>query len=138
MSAGESKAFNMLLKGLEGHRRTLTEKRRRFTKNLVTQTNDESISGMPDVVDVAKVISQTNGAELFIDQLTNDLRSDASRLGEPKAVRNAFALVLDRVKYIGIEGGKSGSAEITAEHLHSIAEILLASSVAVALRDGDL
>lgn len=131
----ESKAFRMLIEGLEGHRRALTDQRRRYTKNLVTQTNEESVSGMPYVVNVAKIISLANGAELFVDQLTNGLRTDAPKVGEGRAIRNALASILERVKLIGSD---SANVEVSAEQLYTIAQFIMDSAVAVELRDGDL
>lgn len=131
----ESKAFRMLIEGLEGHRRALTDRRRRYTKNLVTQTNEESVSGMPYVVDVAKTISLANGAELFVDQITNTLRTDAQRLGEGRAIRNALASIFERVKFIGSD---TANVEVSAEQLYTIAQFIMDSAVSVELRNGDL
>lgn len=100
MNSNPSPALETLINGLETSRKARTEKRRSLTKNLVTQTNDEFSSGMPYVVDVAKLIAGYNGAELFLDSLVNSLQADARSFGESTAVKRALSTVMKQIKHM--------------------------------------
>ena len=121
-----------LIKGLEASRRARTEKRRSLTKNLVAQTNDELSSGMPYVVDVAKLIADYNGVELFLDDLANSLQSDARAYGESIAVKRALSSVMKQIKHME-PGDKSDY--VTAADLHEIGKYLVDMLDTVKLKD---
>jgi hypothetical protein len=123
-----------LIKGLEASRRARTEKRRSLTKNLVAQTNDELSSGMPYVVDVAKLISDYNGVELFLDGLANSLQSDAQAYGESIAVKRALSSVMKQIKHME-PGDKSDY--VTPAELHEIGKYLVDMIDTVKLRDSE-
>lgn len=131
MAENPSRDFEVVLKGLEEQVRSYTEKRRSYTKNLVTQTNEEARSGMPYVVDVAAMIANANGSELFLDGLINKLRSDARTIGEGAAVKRALASVMEQVKLLD-PGERSG--DVVAADLYTIGRFLLDSLGTVELR----
>lgn len=135
MASELSKSFETLLTGLEAHRKSLTERRRSYTKNLVTQTNEESRSGMPYVVEVAGVIAASNGAELFLDTLINSLRSDGHAFGESVAVKRALSTLFEQVK--DLETGDRSKVTVPASNLYAIARELMGPISGVELRDGD-
>jgi len=134
MTESNSRSFEGILRGLEDKRTTLTEKRRSYTKNLVTQTNEESKSGMPYVVDVAGMIAKANGAELFLDGLLNSLRSDSRTLGEGGAVKRALGSVMEQVKHLEA-GDRSGY--VAASELHEIGRFLIEWISSVELRSAE-
>jgi len=135
MSESNSRSFEAILKGLEDRRAIFTEKRRSFTKNLVTQTNEESKSGMPYVVDVSGLIAKANGAELFLDDLINSLRSDSRTLGEGGAVKRALGSVFEQVKHLEV-GDRSGY--VGASELYEIGRTLVDWITSVELRSADI
>lgn len=132
MMENPSPAFEALIRALDEHKRGLTEKRRNYTKNLVVQTNDEARSGMPYLVDIAKAISEANGAEAFLDGLINGLRSHSRNFGEGGAVKRALGTVVDQIKTL--EPGDRNSY-VSATDLYKIARFLMDSLVSVELRD---
>jgi len=132
MDRNPSPGMDELIKGLEASRRARTEKRRSLTKNLVAQTNDELSSGMPYVVDVAKLIADYNGVELFLDDLANSLQSDARAYGESIAVKRALSSVMKQIKHME-PGDKSDY--VTAADLHEIGKYLVDMLDTVKLKD---
>lgn len=98
MTANPSVAFEGILKTLEARRQANTDLRRNYTKNIVSQSNDEARSGMPYVVDVAAVIGQANATEIFLDGLVIGLRSDSRTLSEGTSLKRAIARVFDQLK----------------------------------------
>lgn len=134
MTESNSRSFEGVLRGLEEQKAALTEKRRSYTKNLVTQTNEEAKSGMPYVVDVAGMIAKANGAELFLDGLLNSLRSDSRTLGEGGAAKRALGSVLEQVKHLEA-GDRSGY--VAASDLYEIGRFLIEWISSVELRSAD-
>lgn len=124
MFTSNSEAFEHIVNDLESARESFTEKRRSYTKNLVTQTNDEVRSGMPYIVEVATVISQANSAELFLDNLINRIRSDSQSFGENKALERALNSVIESVRYLD---SKERNDSPVASDLYKIGRILMDS-----------
>lgn len=131
MSVDNSEAFERVVRDLEARLKTLTEKRRSYTKNLVTQTNDEVRSGMPYIVDVASTISQANSAELFLDGLVNSLRSESRTLGESVALKRALNTVIENVRHLG---SKERNDAPSASDLYEVGHILMGSLSGVQIR----
>lgn len=135
MIENPSRAFEVLMTGLEDYRRGLTDKRRSYTKNLVAQTNEEARSGMPYVVEVAAMIATANGAELFLDDLINALRSNSQSFGESSAVKRALTTVLEQIK--DLEPGDRTGSSVSATNLYEIGRHLTDSLSGVELRTAD-
>ena len=132
VNGNPSPALDALIKSLETSKKARTDKRRSLTKNLVTQTNDELSSGIPYVVDVAKLIADYNGIELFLDGLIINLQSDARSFGENTAVKRALSSVMKQIGHME-PGDKSGY--VTAADLNEIGKYLVDSLDSVKLRD---
>jgi len=87
---------------------------------------------MPYVVDVAKLIADYNGVELFLDDLANSLQSDARAYGESIAVKRALSSVMKQIKHME-PGDKSDY--VTAADLHEIGKYLVDMLDTVKLKD---
>jgi len=129
-------AMENLLAALEDKRRSLQEKRRSYTRNLVAQSNDEIRSGTPYVVDVAKVISQANATEVFLEGLINGIQSNSITLGEGVAVKRALSAIAEAIRGLGTDD--RNAALVPAEELYDISQFILSAITLVVLRDGEL
>lgn len=129
-------AMENLLAALEDKRRSLQEKRRSYTRNLITQSNDEIRSGTPYVVDVAKVISQSNATEVFLEGLINGIQSNSISLGEGVAVKRALSTIAEAIRGLGTDD--RNAAVVPAEELYDISQFILSTITLVVLRDGEL